>query len=96
MWCHGTVAELLGGAGLCRCARMPDAAYVQVTDCYWWILLKKSKIERLRKSREGRLLGLSAAARLFKTNRTVDILAERAAGRVKTSIACGYQLSLRA
>ena len=35
MWCHGTVAELLGEAGLCRCARMPDAAYVQVTDCYW-------------------------------------------------------------
>jgi hypothetical protein len=34
MWCHGTVAELLGEAGLCRCARMPDAAYVQVTDCY--------------------------------------------------------------
>ena len=28
MWCHGTVAELLGEAGLCRCARMPDAAYV--------------------------------------------------------------------
>jgi hypothetical protein len=26
----------------------------------------------------------------------LDILAERAAGRVKTSIACGYQLSLRA
>jgi hypothetical protein len=71
MWCHGTVAELLGEAGLCRCARMPDAAYVQVTDCYWRILLKKSKIERLRKSREGRLLDLSAAARLFKTNRTV-------------------------
>jgi hypothetical protein len=70
MWCHGTVAELLGEAGLCRCARMPDAAYVQVIDCYWRILLKKSKIERLRKSREGRLLGLSAAARLFKTNRT--------------------------
>jgi len=23
MWCHGTVAELLGEAGLCRCA--PDA-----------------------------------------------------------------------
>jgi hypothetical protein len=39
--------------------------------CNWQILLKKSKIERLRKSREGRLLGLSAAARLFKTNRTV-------------------------
>jgi hypothetical protein len=35
MWSHGTVAELLGEAGLCRCARMPDAAYVQVTDCYW-------------------------------------------------------------
>ncbi len=35
MWCHGTVAELLGEAGLCRCARMPDAAYVHVTDCYW-------------------------------------------------------------
>jgi len=35
------------------------------------ILLKQSKIERLRKSRKGRLLGLSAAARLFKTNRTV-------------------------
>jgi len=35
MWCHGTVAELLGEAGLCRCARMPDAAYVQLTDCYW-------------------------------------------------------------
>ena len=35
MWCHGTVAELLGEAALCRCARMPDAAYVQVTDCYW-------------------------------------------------------------
>jgi hypothetical protein len=42
MWCHGTVAELLGEAGLCRCARMPDAAYVQVTDCYWPIVLKKS------------------------------------------------------
>jgi hypothetical protein len=28
MWCHGTVAELLGEAGLCRCARMPDTAYV--------------------------------------------------------------------
>ena len=42
MWCHGTVAELLGEAGLCRCARMPDAAYVQVTDCYWRRLLKKS------------------------------------------------------
>jgi hypothetical protein len=38
---------------------------------FWWILLKKSKIERLRKSREGRLLGLSAAARLFKTNTRV-------------------------
>jgi hypothetical protein len=37
----------------------------------WQILLKKSKIERLRKSREGRLLGLSAAARLFKTNTRV-------------------------
>jgi len=35
MWCHGTVAELLGEASPCRCARMPDAAYVQVTDCYW-------------------------------------------------------------
>jgi hypothetical protein len=52
MWCHGTVAELLGEAALCRCARMPDAAYVQVTDCYWRILLKKSKIELHRKSRE--------------------------------------------
>src|ERR1700722_14200888 len=31
------------------------------------ILLKKSKIERLQKSRAGRLFGLSAAARLFKT-----------------------------
>ena len=29
--------------------------------------MKKSKIERLQKSREGRLFGLSAAARLFKT-----------------------------
>jgi hypothetical protein len=26
---------LLGEAGLCRCARMPDAAYVEVTDIYW-------------------------------------------------------------
>jgi len=36
-------------------------------DRCWPILLKKSKIERLQKSREGRLFGLSAAARLFKT-----------------------------
>ena len=35
MWCHGTVAELLGEAALCRCARMPDAAYVQVTERFW-------------------------------------------------------------
>jgi hypothetical protein len=35
IWCHRTVAELLGEAGLCRCARMPDAAYVEVTDIYW-------------------------------------------------------------
>ena len=37
MWCHGTVAELLGEAGLCRCAQMPDAAYVQVTERFWRI-----------------------------------------------------------
>src|ERR1700730_4452252 len=35
------------------------------------ILLKKSKIGRLRQSREGRLFGFSAAARLFKTNTRV-------------------------
>src|ERR1700684_1914786 len=35
--------------------------------CFGSILLEKSKIERLQKSREGRLLGFSAPARLFKT-----------------------------
>ena len=44
MWCHGTVAELLGEAALRRCARMPDAAYVQVTDCYW----RKAAISKRR------------------------------------------------
>src|ERR1700676_759372 len=37
----------------------------------WGILLKKSKIERLRKSRESRLLVVSAAARLCRTDTRV-------------------------
>jgi hypothetical protein len=35
------------------------------------ILLKKSKTERLRKSRRGRFLGISAAAGLYRTDRSV-------------------------
>jgi hypothetical protein len=38
---------------------------------FWQILLEKSKIEQLGKSREGRLLGPSTDARLCKTNTKV-------------------------
>jgi hypothetical protein len=43
----------------------------QVDVSYWQIVLQKSKIERLRKSREGRFLECSAAAMLFSVDTKV-------------------------
>ena len=48
MWCHGTVAELLGETALCRCARMPDAAYVQVTERFWRIAATRAEEMAMR------------------------------------------------
>lgn len=58
MWCHGTVAELLGEAGLCRCARMPDAAYVQVTERFWRIAVPVVNPMGLTTEAESRSLSL--------------------------------------
>jgi len=47
MWCHGTVAELLGEAAAAA-RRMPDAAYVQVTERFWRIAATRAEEMAMR------------------------------------------------